>query len=451
VVSEPGKYYVLYTSENGCQSSDTITVKLYPVPKITSIVPERLCLGDILTVTAKAIDTATNLSLSGGWDAATYPPATFVDQSEDPTDAFYYSVEVYDDTYFDITFTDEITNCIYYHTTNTVIVNEYPYFKIYTSDDMGATKDESRYDTVHLDVTHKPYFLKVLACAMGEGRATVEYTFHKKDINGNYVAINQDQLNSYLLSTSRQIFYTIDLNPSYFYPSGVASSIYSNPRPASTFPYSASSGTSITNSYTPNGGNGNNYFDWFWLHFFNDRFITVDINSFFNGGDYMVTYKLIQRYYNGSTTEAGAIRPLEYAPDRQVGGYSYYNELTYISVLAMDTIRIHVERNGDILYPPPAPQGEVSIDDIATATPNIAIYPNPASEKVAVKVKLSNFEGTTSVRLVTLNGKMIRETQHFINDKNTSVDLSIKDLSAGVYFVVVTNNDAILTRKLIIQ
>jgi hypothetical protein len=51
-----------------------------------------------------------------------------------------------------------------------------------------------------------------------------------------------------------------------------------------------------------------------------------------------------------------------------------------------------------------------------------------------------------------MDGKTITQQSHNIIDRNeTKVDLSVTGVAAGVYYIVVTNNEAVLTRKLVVQ
>ncbi len=80
----------------------------------------------------------------------------------------------------------------------------------------------------------------------------------------------------------------------------------------------------------------------------------------------------------------------------------------------------------------------------------ITLAPNPANDKVTVNVKTDNTD-TIFVNLVDVNGKVISTISG--NNKNNQSGFVFKtgDLPAGVYFIVISNQNNKLTKKLIIQ
>lgn len=73
---------------------------------------------------------------------------------------------------------------------------------------------------------------------------------------------------------------------------------------------------------------------------------------------------------------------------------------------------------------------------------NASIFPNPARESFSIH----QISGKYQVKLFNTNGAEVLSTSSINNDI-----ISVAELPAGVYFVVITQNEATLTRKLIIE
>ncbi len=73
----------------------------------------------------------------------------------------------------------------------------------------------------------------------------------------------------------------------------------------------------------------------------------------------------------------------------------------------------------------------------------ISIYPNPAKNRVSVKIDPSIAQGKSKIKLFNSNGKMIRE----INDHH-SIDVSY--LTQGVYFMTIECNSIHTAKKIVI-
>jgi len=89
--------------------------------------------------------------------------------------------------------------------------------------------------------------------------------------------------------------------------------------------------------------------------------------------------------------------------------------------------------------------------DVQHQAATLDIYPNPNSNKV-VNLKLTNLEGKTVVNIINMSGKVVESHELNLSSKDQSIfTYSLADYAQGVYFVTIINNDAVLTKKLIIQ
>lgn len=73
-----------------------------------------------------------------------------------------------------------------------------------------------------------------------------------------------------------------------------------------------------------------------------------------------------------------------------------------------------------------------------------SIYPNPASDKVNVKVVKDTF-----IRIVTTNGKIVLNKS--LKSSEEEHELNVSNLSEGLYFVHFISNEGSVTQKLLIQ
>lgn len=75
---------------------------------------------------------------------------------------------------------------------------------------------------------------------------------------------------------------------------------------------------------------------------------------------------------------------------------------------------------------------------------NVAIYPNPATNKITVRLD-NNFPST--ILITDILGKEIRNTR--TNNKQTEID--VESLENGIYFITVVQNSTIISKKVIIS
>jgi hypothetical protein len=93
------------------------------------------------------------------------------------------------------------------------------------------------------------------------------------------------------------------------------------------------------------------------------------------------------------------------------------------------------------------PTTYTGIDDLKTNT-QITVYPNPAKDRLTVQLSNSDFSKEIKLTIVNTLGQTIKQV--LINDAVTSIELD--NITAGVYFYQIQNNQAILkTGKIIIE
>lgn len=81
----------------------------------------------------------------------------------------------------------------------------------------------------------------------------------------------------------------------------------------------------------------------------------------------------------------------------------------------------------------------------------VSIFPNPATDKVAVDFNLNSVSNVT-INVVDVNGKVVNtNTLSNLSSGANSTELNVANLAPGVYSVVIKSNDSSLTRKLVVR
>lgn len=95
----------------------------------------------------------------------------------------------------------------------------------------------------------------------------------------------------------------------------------------------------------------------------------------------------------------------------------------------------------DTTVPPPTSINNIELEK------SFAIYPNPAHDKVSVSLK--NFTGkVNALELFNLQGQKVSTTE----STNTSlVELSVNHLAQGIYYLRITTDQGIVSKKLVIH
>ena len=84
------------------------------------------------------------------------------------------------------------------------------------------------------------------------------------------------------------------------------------------------------------------------------------------------------------------------------------------------------------------------IKDEPAIVARVNIYPNPSSG--ICNVQLSNVEGKTRIELYNLTGRIVYQNEN-VTGKLFSMDL--RGFNAGTYILKATNNNSVITTKLI--
>jgi hypothetical protein len=80
--------------------------------------------------------------------------------------------------------------------------------------------------------------------------------------------------------------------------------------------------------------------------------------------------------------------------------------------------------------------------------PEIAIYPNPAKNKITLQVKNFN-PGMATVKVLTIKGELVREDNRLLTNGNEELVMFLM-LKAGTYFIQVGEPGKITRKKIVI-
>ena len=421
-VAEAGTYSVVGSLLNGCTNSAEITVTQFEIPTISSTVNDQICVGEMVTLNAEATDNQDQL-LNGDWSVQMISGTTDLTTNYiDVTGALVHvTAPVYDNTYFQLTFTD-VNGCSYNHTTATTLVTDDPRLRLYT--DQTAEPNNILNVTTGQDAK---FYIKVEACADLDRRAQIQFQVYKDGVAltdlGQYLT---DQYLSVSYFTAQNGITNPNPNNTYY-----------NPIAQGTYPYAN------TAQYAPWNGFfvswTTNAYNWFYMHFFQERFITVDINAFSQPGQYTIVYNLIGADASCNITDNST----NYVSSLSYGG-SGFQFCNNTILMATNTMTINVGGSSIPSQPAPLPTQEES------TSMKVKVYPNPSNGE-RVRMNFDNIEGSTLIKLVTLNGKVLSEYTTNISSTKNYFELPDLNLAPGVYFIQVINNDAVLTKKLVIQ
>ena len=92
----------------------------------------------------------------------------------------------------------------------------------------------------------------------------------------------------------------------------------------------------------------------------------------------------------------------------------------------------------------------VTVEDVAYNSDNIAVYPNPANDQLNVQLLFAE-SNAVSIELLNLTGKVVASLNHNQAISPNRYTLDVADLSKGVYILKVTNGTKVSTSKVTIS
>ena len=90
----------------------------------------------------------------------------------------------------------------------------------------------------------------------------------------------------------------------------------------------------------------------------------------------------------------------------------------------------------------------LDVDENEYASANVNIVPNPNNGQM--HIDFENMEGRTAVKVFDMTGNQIDAFETNINSSRYNYDYNMKKYAEGIYFFVVSNNNRVLTKKVVV-
>lgn len=178
-------------------------------------------------------------------------------------------------------------------------------------------------------------------------------------------------------------------------------------------------------------------YNWFYLHFMNQRRIKVNMGNWLQSGKYSIVYTIIKA--NSSAAENYQY----YLPGMVLGGN---NGVPGTEVVSYGVMTFNVDTasagNADI----ESPTAITTFD--TKAEMSMQVYPNPANNHVNVAV--SGLQGQSILAVYDMSGKAVTSQTINVDYEGQIFNLNVDNFSQGIYFIKVVNGNAVMTKKLII-
>lgn len=90
----------------------------------------------------------------------------------------------------------------------------------------------------------------------------------------------------------------------------------------------------------------------------------------------------------------------------------------------------------------------LDVDENGDAPANVNIVPNPNNGQM--HIDFENMEGRTSVKVYDMTGNQIDAFETHVNSNRYNYDYNMKKYAEGIYFFVISNNNRVLTKKVVV-
>ena len=304
-------------------------------------------------------------------------------------------------------------------------------------------------DFIHVRVTTKPFFKFTnmdgvpthdINSSLSNTTTAFKWTLDDKcysvanqkvyvkfSIYHNGVLIPESEISNYLATATTTVgmtSYNWNTNQVAQYQAGVAQTAYSFYE-------------HISNNF-PNFYISSYKYDWVYLPFIASRYVTNTFAQFQQEGNYEIHYDL---YATNGDQFGNVYDDYPAGATDIIGGHG----ITTSTLLASDVFTIHVGNGSTVAEneAPAMPEPEVIAED-----PTVKVYPNPTSENVNVRIE--GIDGQTMIRISTLTGKTVAQRNVNINNKFAIEQFNVSDLTPGVYVLQIVNEEAVISRKLVI-
>jgi hypothetical protein len=445
------KYAVEGTDAHGCKNVDTVKINFHPTFTVEMSADTTVCVGGTATISAQAIGGSGDFNYKWYQDDATTPFANedivISVQSVNPPASPRVNGS-YVPTHYSVLVTDNLYGCTSKAADNYVDVTaaDGPYIIFRQIDSTESIR--------HMHVNQgdqsgfEMYIYDKGGCNADPNlKVFVDYQIYKNGVPMTNAEL-AEMMDEYV--GSNNMLYDFDLSVG-------AGNI-------STLTVQSTSNTA--NGFFPDISNQEwmggltFYFDWFYMHFIlgvensdgghDGRKITVNTGMWKPGssGVYTFSYAVV-RAGMGAATNNG----LCYEGTKLLGGYGSHSGLTVKDTIVSDFFTIYV---GDSVYSATSNYNDIAAPTDVTTYPTVSedkyvdmkVYPNPASNNV--NVVLEGISGQTNIMVYDMSGKVVSSMRVEVANNGQIINLPVENYTQGIYFIKAVNNDAVMTKKLII-
>ena len=90
----------------------------------------------------------------------------------------------------------------------------------------------------------------------------------------------------------------------------------------------------------------------------------------------------------------------------------------------------------------------LDIDEYNQTPAKVNIVPNPNNGQM--HIDFENMEGRTAIKVFDMTGNQIDAFETIINTNRYYYDYNMKKYAEGIYFFVISNNNRVLTKKVVV-
>ena len=427
-----GTYNVTVTTAQGCVNTATIEVTEHVVPSITLGLPNSICPDATLTVNAEATE-----NYNGNWSVELTRGITenLTQNGTNTLNVTSSNTTTTDDSVkVEVTYTYTDNNCTVSEE-GRVLVGAYPELIIKQGSSWATATANNELTTSNN--TNVKFYLAVgpenPACPPDNDlRLAIDYQMY---FNGQPI----DTLSNYLTQPNPSVTFSTQTGM-YATPSTPGYVTYTN--------LSANSNYPICDQHQFVSEN----IDWFRYQYLAGREVMIQINGFAVAGEYDIDFQLVTHGTHG-TSHTGV------NDGCQVGGDNFYQGNYTSTTLSENTMSIVVNGTSALMPVSFKPftslnnhKVDVNMDNLDAKVSSMVVYPNPASVNHILNVNLKDVEqGSTVVRILTLNGKVIDQFDVNINSDDYTFQRQLDNVAPGMYFIQCVTNGNVLSKKVIIQ
>ncbi len=95
--------------------------------------------------------------------------------------------------------------------------------------------------------------------------------------------------------------------------------------------------------------------------------------------------------------------------------------------------------------------GFVGVDETGMDQGNISLHPNPASDKVYLRLKNEMIGNTATIQLTDPSGRLVRELKMPRTQDGQLIEVDLDGISSGLYLITVKLNSEVYTKKLFVR